>query len=788
MQALDRKLLRDVRRLAPQLAAVVAVTACGVGIVVMAWSMLASLEATRAAEYARARFPDLFAHLREAPDVVGRRLAALPGIDRVETRIVEDVTIRFPGFRAAPATGRLVSLPAEDGLCLVHVTRGRMPADERGEEALVSVGFAAAHGLEPGDRVGAVLGGRLATLTIVGIATSPEYVYTIPPGVPFPDDRSFGVLWLDRRTLAAAFDMTDAFNDVVATLVPGADPRDAARALDAELDRYGGLSAHGRAEQSSHRYLTNELRELRNMGLVAPLLFLAVTAILVHLVLSRLVGLQREQIATLSAFGYPPRRLALHFAKLAALVVGVGALAGVVLGWWLGTGMARMYAGFFRFPRLAFELHLPVVVLGVSVAALAAFLGVARALGGVLRIAPAAAMQPPAPPRHVRGFLERLVPAPLPIGARMILRHLGHRPLATALSIAGLSTGVAVMVLGTFVGDAVEALGDFQFSVVQRYDRAVAFDEPVAGAAIRDLRRLPGVAAVEPYRSVPVILRHAHHERRETILGLAPSATLSRAVDRQGRVHAPRADGLLVSLKLAELLGARPGDSIEVEVLEGHRPRLRLPLADTVDDMIGTGAWFDLTALNRLMGEEDAVSGAFLATSGAAPDAAVDLEGALAEIPQIAGSSSRQAQLASFRDTIARMLLRMRVVNALFAVTIACGVVATTARQSLAERSRDLASLRVLGFSRGETGAILLGEQAVLVLAAIPPGLLLGVGFVFLATQGYDTELFRVPVVIRRRTLALAALTVLAAAIATAAWIRRSLDDLDLVAVLKARD
>jgi len=788
MQALDRKLLRDVRRLAPQLAAVVAVTACGVGIVVMAWSMLASLEATRRAEYARARFPDLFVHLREAPDVVGRRLAALPGIDRVETRIVEDVTIRFPGSRAAPATGRLVSLPAEDGLCRLHLTRGRMP-EGSGREILVGAGFAEKRGLAPGDRVEAVLSGSLASFTIVGIATSAEYVYAVPPGVPFPDDRAFGVFWLDRRTLAAAFDMEDAFNDVVATLVPGTDPRDAARALDAELDRYGGLSAHGRAEQSSHRYLTNELRELRNMGLVAPLLFLAVTAILVHLVLSRLVGLQGEQIATLSAFGYPPVRLALHFAKLAALVVGVGALAGVVLGWWLGTGMARMYAGFFRFPRLAFELHLPVVVLGVSVAALAAFLGVARALREVLRIAPAAAMQPPAPPRHARALLERLVPAAsLPIGARMILRHLGRRPLATALSIAGLSTGVAVMVLGTFVGDAVEALGDFQFSVVQRYDRAVAFDEPVAGAAIRDLRRLPGVTAVEPYRSVPVILRHAHHERRETILGLAPSATLSRAVDRNGRVHAPRADGLLVSLKLAELLGTHPGDWIEVEVLEGHRPRLRLPLADTVDDMIGTGAWFDLTALNRLMGEEDAVSGAFLATSGAAPDAAVDLEGELAEIPQIAGSSSRQAQLASFRDTIARMLLRMRVVNALFAVTIACGVVATTARQSLAERSRDLASLRVLGFSRRETGAILLGEQAVLVLAAIPPGLLLGVGFVFLATQGYDTELFRVPVVIRRRTLALAALTVLAAAIATAAWIRRSLDDLDLVAVLKARD
>lgn len=785
MKPLDRKLLRDARRLWPQLAAVAAVTACGVAIVVMAWSMLASLAATQAGEYARSRFPDLFVRLRQAPDTVARRLAALSGIDRLETRIVEEVTIRFPGTAPAPLSGRLVSLPAEDGLCLLHLVRGRMP-EGSGREILVSAGFAAAHGLSPGDRVAAVLSGSLASFTIVGVATSPEYVYTIPPGVPFPDDRSFGVFWLDRHTLAAAFDMEDSFNDVVATLSPGADARDAARLLDAELDRFGGLSAHGRADQSSHRYLVNELRELRNMGLVAPFIFLAVAAILMHLVLSRLVAAQREQIATLSAFGLSRAAIALHFAKLAALVVAAGSILGVALGWWLGLGMTRMYAGFFRFPSLHFVLDLRVVALGVGVASLAAGAGVARALAGVLGTAPAAAMQPPAPSRYAPALLERAgLLARLPIAPRLVLRHLERRPLATLLSVTGLALGVAVMVLGTFVGDAVETLGDFQFATVQRFDRAVAFHDPASGAALGGLRRIPGVTAVEPYRSVPAILRHGHHERREAILGLLPGSQLLRIVDREGRVHEARDDGLTVSAKLAELLGAGPGDVVDVEILELSRPRLRLPIVATVDDMVGTGAWLGIGALDRAMGEQDAVSGAFLAAD---PAVTHELDRALAGIPAVAAVSSRAVQLASFRDTIARTLLRMRAVNALFAVAIACGVVATTARQSLAERARDLASLRVLGFTRREVATILLGEQALLVLAAIPLGLLLGAGFVVVATQGYDTELFRVPVVIRRRTLALAALTVAAAAAATAAWIRRSLDALDLVAVLKARD
>ena len=785
MKILDRKLLRDARRLWPQLTAVVAVTACGVAIVVMAWSMLASLAATQREEYARARFPDLFVHLRQAPDTVSRRLAELPGIDRLDTRIVEEVTIRFPESPPAPLAGRLVSLPSAEGLCVLHLVRGRMP-EGTGREVLVSAGFAAAHGLSPGDLVEMVLSGSLARFTIVGVATSPEYVYTIPPGVPFPDDRSFGVFWLDRKTLAAAFDMEDSFNDVVATLSPGGDARDAARRLDAELDRYGGLAAHGRSDQSSHRYLVNELRELRNMGLVAPFIFLAVAAILMHLVLSRLVAAQREQIATLSAFGLSNTAIALHFAKLAALVVVAGSIVGVGLGWWLGLGMARMYAGFFRFPELRFVLHLPVVAVGVGVAALAAAAGVARALAGVLGTAPAAAMQPPVPSRYSPALLERTgLLSGLPIPLRLILRHLERRPLATLLSITGLALGVAVMVLGTFVGDAVETLGDFQFATVQRFDRAVAFQDPAAGASVAELRRLPGVTAVEPFRSVAAILRHGHHERREAILGLTVDSDLLRIVDRDGRVHPPRDDGLTVSAKLAELLGASLGDTLDVEVLELSRPRLRLPIVATVDDMVGTGAWIGIGALNRAMGEEDAVSGALLAADAAV---AADLDSALAGIPAVAAVSSRAVQLASFRDTIARTLLRMRAVNALFSVAIACGVVATTARQGLAERARDLASLRVLGFTRREVATILLGEQALLVAAAIPLGLLLGAGFVVVATQGYDTELFRVPVVIRRRTLTVAALTALAAAAATAAWIRRSLDALDMVAVLKARD
>ncbi len=794
MKTLDRKVIRDAFRMAPQLAAVATVMACGVAVLVMSWSMLRSLADTQRAYYEQSRFADVFVHVRRAPNIVARRLAALPGVTQLETRVVEEVTLDLPdGSRhRTPAIGRLITLPndgsADDGggLNRLHLLRGRFPDPSRPSEAIVGMGFAAVHGLKPGDHLFAVLNGRRTRLDLVGVATSPEYVYSIGPGGIFPDDRSFGVLWMGRDGLAAAFDMQDAFNDVVATIAPTVDVRDVCRELDRELDRYGGLGALGREFQLSHRYLTNELRELRNMGRVAPVVFLAVTAILMHLVISRLIGTQREQIATLAAFGMTHREIGLHYVRLSLVVLVVGAAMGTSLGWWLGINLTSMYARFFRFPELEFHPDPAAIVWSLAVAAAAALAGVVQAVLRAVRIRPAAAMQSEPPAVYRASLPERLGLSPfLTPTTRMMLRHLERRPLASGLTILGLALGTAVMVLGLFVGDAVQDLAEFQFTQVQRFDRSVAFVEAAGQQVLGECTRLPGVVAAEPFRAVMTTMRCGPRERRQELLALAEGAELMRIVDRHGRVHQPRRDGVLVSQRLAELLGANPGDAIEVDVHEGRRPRVRLSIVGTVDDMIGTSAWIHMDTLRSLLGEGETVSGVFLSVDAAQ---AADLDRRLADSPRVAGFVSRGLQLQTFRDTIAQTLLRMRTVNALFAIVIAGGVVATTARQSVIERSRELASLRVLGFTRHEVAAILLGEQAILTLAAVPLGLLLGAGFVVVTTWGYDTELFRVPTVVHARTYAIAAATVLCAATASAVVVRRLLDRLDLVSVLKARD
>lgn len=787
MTALHRKLLRDLRHLQTQAAAISLVIACGVATFVMSVSVLRSLEWARDQYYADARFAQLFVHVRRAPRGLAERLREIPGVAGVETRVVAEVPLDLPDL-AEPAVGRIVSLPdfGEPALNRLHLRRGRWPDPERRGEVLVNEAFAAAHRFEPGGRFRAVLNGRSEVLTVTGIALSPEYIYQIRGGDLFPDDRRFGVLWMRDRPLASAFDLTDAFNDATFALMHGAVEAEVVRRVDLLLAPYGGLGATGRDEQVSHRYVTDELTQLRAMASVPPAIFLLVAAFVLNVVLNRLIATQREQIAALKAFGYTPAELGWHYGQLTLVIVASGVLLGTAVGAWLGRDMAEMYGRFFRFPTMDFRLDPAALAQAAGLSVAAAVLGVFAAVRRVMRLPPAEAMRPESPPLYRAAWLERAgLHRWLSQVGRMVVRQIGRHPLRAVLSISGIALGVAVMVLGSFSRDLVDHIVDFQFGAVQHHDFNVAFIEPGPPEALHAAARLPGVLRAEPYRAVPVRLVHGRQARRTALLGLAEDRELLRLRDADARPVAVPADGLLLSEKLAGLLGVRPGDRLTVEVLEGIRPVRTLVVADTLRDFSGLAAYMNLPALNRFMREGRMVSGAFLRTDRAEEAA---LYAQVKATPGVASLTSQRAALRSFQETLSENLLRMRLFNVAFAGIIAFGVVYNAARITVSERARELATLRVIGLTRGEVSGTLLGEVAVLTLAALPVGLVLGRLMAGVAVWALETETQRFPVVVSPATYAEAAVTVLAAALISGAIVRRHIDRFDLVAVLKARD
>lgn len=783
---LNRKLLRDFARLRGQVVTIAIVVACGIATLVEAVATYQSLVASRAEFYRQAHFAQVFAGAKRAPQAVAARLAAIPGIATLETRVVEDATLIL--HDGEPLTGHIVSLPenAPSLLNRLYLRSGRVPEPGAAGEVAVGEAFAVANHLRLGDRIDAVLNGRSVPLRVVGVVLSAEFVFATRPGDPIPDDRRYGILWMNRRPLAAAFDLQGAFNDVVATLAPGASRPAVLAGLDGVLDPYGGLVAYGRADQPSNRFLADEIAQQRIMAVTMPPIFLAVAVFLLHGMLHRLVQAQREQIAALKALGYGNAAIGWHFAKFALVVVGAGALVGVALGVWFGTLMVRNYTAFFRFPILAFHIAAWVPLLAIGVSLAAGLAGSYAAVASVARLAPAEGMRPPAPPSHRQTMLDRFGPVRrMTASGHMVLRRLTARPWRTVLTVAGIALSVPIIVVTLFWRDALDYMIDVQFAAAARADVTVAFSVPVPGRAQREIAHLPGVLETEAVRSVPVRLRYAQHSYRIALTGMPSRPVLQRLVDADMRIVPLPADGLLLSRRLAERLHVRAGDMIEVDVLDGDRRRLMLPVAGELRELLGIGAYIRIDALHRLLGEGDTVSAIGVATSDKGDLA---LRRALLDRPKVAALSDRTVSLQQFRATTEVFVLVMAGVLSLFSIMIAIGVVYNHARIALQERAWELASLRVLGFTRGEVTRLLLAELLVELVLAVAIGLWLGHWLVRALIALHTTEMFEIPAIVRPRSYAIAALIVLLSGAASAWLVRRRIDRLDLVGVLKARE
>lgn len=787
MGPINKKILRDLWRIKAQALAIALVIGSGVAMYIMSLGTLHSLEETRDAYYERYRFAQVFAPLKRAPQRLKSDIAAIPGVKIVETRIVKNVTLDIAGL-SEPASGRIISLPetGEQLLNVLYLRQGRFLAPGRPDEVLVSEAFAEANRFDPGDTFAAVINGHKRTLTIVGIVMSPEYVYALGPGALMPDDKRFGVIWMGSKAMEAAFDLGGSFTEATLTLDRGAIEDDIITALDRLTEPFGGISAYSRKDQISNWFVTNEINQLRAMGNFAPPLFLGIAAFLLHMVVSRLVETEREQIGLLKAFGYSDGHIAWLYIKLVLGIVISGLFLGLASGTWLGRGMTELYTEYFRFPLLYYILDGSIYITATLICPAIGLLGTLTSVWRAARLMPAVAMTPPPPTSYRTAWIERLLRLKgLSEPNRMILRHSLRWPVRTGLGVLGTALAVSIMVSTIFFLDSLERLVDIQFFQTQRQDVTLRFSDARDASTMAEISRLPGVLAVEPFRAVPVRLIAGHRKRNESIIGLGSDASIFRPLGPDLKPLKLPDHGLALSTKMAEILRVGLGDMITVEVKEGRRPVVELPVTALVEEYIATPVYMNLLALNRLLGEASVVTGATLQIDRTRED---ELYRELKDMPSISAVSIQDVLIQSFRQTIEENLGLMVSFNIAFAAIIAFGVVYNSARISLSERARELASLRVLGFTRGEVAYILLGELALLIVTALPIGCLIGYGQAALWVISLDTDLFRMPLVVDRATFAWSITVVLAATVISGLVVRRKLDTMNLIEALKTRE
>lgn len=782
--ALDRKLVRDLWRMRAQALAIAFVIAGGVAVHLLSAGMLSSLQETRRAYYERYLFADVWAPTVRAPERLIDDIRAIDGVQAVATRIRVPALFAMEGM-SAPATGEVLSLPdvAEPAVNRLHLVRGRLPATGRRDEAVVLQSFADAHRLRIGDTVPVTLRGGRRGLTVVGIALSPEHVYAIGPGQFVPDDRLFGVLWMRRSALAQAVDQDQAFNEAVVRLGRDASEPAVIARLDHLLEPYGAPGAYGRADQISDAFVSSEIDQLATMGRVLPPVFLLVAAFLVNVVVSRLIAVQRAGIGLLKAFGYRDRDIIGHYLKLVAVIAATGVLIGGAAGIWLGRGMAELYMEYYRFPFLLFQADPADYATVVGVAMLAVMGGAVLAVWRAAALKPAEAMTPAPPPDYSRdagAWITRM--KVLDQQSRMILRQIIRWPWRAALTVAGIAASGALLIGTLSMMDGIEVMIDSSFNVSNPHDVSVSFVEPRPRAALFSLAREDGVLAAEPFRVVPVRLRHGPREERAVITGAPLDGTLSRMVDVRNRPVTPHPGGLILSSDLAAKLQLEAGDTVEAQVTEGRRPLLVLPVSAVTTSYVGSGARMRIEDLNSALAEGAQTSGAWLTVDS---ERTADLYDRLKETPSVVGVGLQADAVKRLADMLDENLGRSILTFFLFAGLIASGVVYNTVRISFAERQRELASLRVLGFSRADVSYILLGEVAFLTLLALPLGAAAGAGLAWYLARAMSSDLFRLPFAVAPATFGLAGAVVLVITVVASLMVRGQIDRLDLAEALK---
>lgn len=782
---LRRKVLRDLRRLWAQVLAIALVLAAGVATLILGNGAYASLHETRARYYEENRFADVFASVTRAPRALLDEIEEIGGVLDADARIVKLGSPDLPEM-SGPASVQLVSLPeGAAGLNRLYLRQGRLPDPQSVREAAVSEGFALAHGLGPGDALPVLMHGQRRELLITGVALSPEFIYALGPGQMMPDPDRFGVVWLPRAGLEAAYDLEGAFSSLVLKLAPGASPQRVIESLDRLTARYGGAGATARKDQISHAFLDAELQQLSAMVKVLPPIFLLVAALLVNMTLSRLITLEREQIGLLKAVGYSSRAVAQHYVEFVLLIAVGGILIGFAAGAWLGVGLAGMYARFFAFPYLVFTRDPQLYALAALITLAAAVAGALYAVRSVVRLPPAVAMAPPAPAayRARMGWLRNLLR--LRQTGVMVARHLMRWPFRTASSTLGVAMAVAILVASLWFFGSIERMIDITFFRSERHDAQIVFAAPEPQRAVFAVRGLPGVIATEPFRQVTARISHRGWSKTLAITGRPTKPQLSRVLDPDLRPMTLPEAGLILSEALANALRVRPGDFVTVEVQEGRRPTVTLPVSGVSVGYVGLGAAMEIGALNRLMGEGAMVSGVSLQLDRAR-DAA--FYAAAKAAPKTELVSVTSLMLERFRATLAENITVMVTVYVGLAGIIAIGVVYNFSRIALSEQGRELASLRVLGFTNREVSSVLFGELAAVVLLAQPLGWLVGYGIARAMVAAFSSDLYRVPFVVGREVYAVASIVVCAAALASAGAIRRRIDKLDMIEVLKTRE
>ncbi len=742
--------------------AVALVVMIGVSIYISMNTAYYNLDHSRDVFYRENHFADYYFHVVRAPYQVIKRIEALSGVDMVTGRVQMDVplmrenadrgTIRLTGYH----------LPLDKEVNRIQLLSGRMfDKDPSGGriEVLTDPQFAAANRLNPGDSLVVAAQGREVTLTVTGTAGGPEFIYPMKDAASLmPEPESFGIIMAPLNQVQQVLGYPGQVNQVLITVAPGYDEEKVAEQVEKILEPYGNLASYPRKDQLSHAMLDAELEGLQKSASSLPAVFLVLAAIIQYVMLGRMIKTQRREIGILKALGFDRRRIVMHYAGYSMMITLLGAVLGIIFGIMLSSVFSKAYAIFFNLPQEIGGLNVKAIFYGLifSLAAgAAAGLGASR---GILSLNPAESMRSEPPRVSGRIGLERWtwLWRKLDNYWRMSIRTVWRNGWRSFFTMVGVMFAAGMLIIAFFADDSMDYMLTQHFAFEKSYDYLIRFTEPVKEYEILNISRLEGVVKSEPLLEVPVRVSFGVREEDDLLLGMNPGTTLKTVFNEDGDLLAIPQDGVLMNDMTAKKLGVKVGDQVTIEtrMQSGVSQETSLKVLGINHQMIGSGSYVSLKQANQVLRESRIVTAVMLKVD---PGKAADIEKELNRMTGVSSIQSRQRELEGFEKQMGYMIYFV-VIMVSFAVILGFAIVYNSSVIGFSERQRELALLKMMGFSDREVGGLLLRET---LLQSIP-GMLLGLPFGRMMSQWWvaaiSTEAFTFPVVVYPRTYIVSAI------------------------------
>lgn len=802
MGALHKKLWRTIGKTKGQFLAVAAVVTVGIAVYIGMTTAYFNLNESKEHFYRDHNFADYYFHVVKAPQQVTKQIEAIPGVTGVTGRIQKDVTLVNEHNKRATARLTSYTLPMEQEINSLQLLTGRFFAAEAvaarpGEqhtrtgdiEILVDPQYAAANNLDFNDTVTIVAEGKTVPLTMVGTATGPEFIYLMKDAATLlPDPRSFGIITMSRERAQQLLNLQGQVNQVLVTLAPGTDAEKVAQQVKSILDPYGNLAAYPRKQQLSNAMLEGELDGLKASSRFMPAIFLGIAAAIQFVILGRMIRSQRLQIGVMKAIGYNSRQVILHYTGYSVMVALCGAVLGSMLGLALASVMSQAYAIYFNLPATIGAVNTQAILYGFMLSLGVSTLAGLTACRSVTAINPAEAMRPEPPKGGGKTLIENLswLWHRLDTAWRMSIRSAARNRGRFAITMVGVVFAVGMLVVSLFTIDAVDYMIESHFHQNQRYDYLIRFAAPVKENEILIISRMQGVQKSEPLLEIPAKIKFNGKSEDDSITGLSPGTTLKRLFDHREQPAQVPEEGLLINQRTANKLGAKVGDMVELETLLGIGParHVQVKIVGINRQLVGGGSFVSLEQANLMLQERQLASGVMLKVD---PAFTAQMEEDLEDMTGVSSILSRQKELDNFNQNMDAMVYSISIM-VFFALLLGFAIVYNSSVISFSERQRELASLRVLGFTIKEVSGILLKENLLQSLL----GVALGMPFGYLMVKGYisavSTDLFTMPVIIYPTTYIYSALGGFFFIIVAHLLAVRGVRQLQLVEVLKNKD